>query len=198
MDCSQSQSQYFINIEKMSNICPRIVPAGIAIAIRVQRREILGVLGISNDHLAPCGHGSSVSGYPGGQYAVSHVYAPNYSFKQVVRSSYTHQVPWLILRQEGCRIVQNLAHCLHWFTHTQSSYSIAAKIHFQKVPCTLFPKVSVHSTLDYSKKTLGIPVLMMVLASLSPSSGPFHGLFCIFIISWIGDTFVKTHHNIRT
>src|SRR5205085_8692122 len=110
--------EHLISLEQMVKIGPAITPTGFTSTIRLQRRWISPVSGVSKPQSAFRDKSAGISAISRGQYTVEHIDAPGDGLHEVSRPAYTHQVARLVRRQKlGCR-AKNFEHLLLGFADT--------------------------------------------------------------------------------
>src|SRR5690606_18003757 len=88
----QSEAENLVGFDEMADIGPRVTPARVASALRIQGRKIPGIPGVSHHQSPLAGHGGAVSGDPGGEHAVKHVDSADDSLDQGIGRSHPHQI----------------------------------------------------------------------------------------------------------
>ena len=136
-------------------------------------------------------------------HTVEHVYTSFYCLKDVLRSTYPHEVAWTVL---GKYLVYNLNHLIHhlrWLPDSQSANGVTVGTLVSYKHSGLASKVFKRAPLHDREEALLVSVqrfsLIKVLnTTVKPSLCHRKTLLCILIIALSWGTFVERHHNIGT
>ena len=196
MDAVQPQGQYLPRLEQVADVGPGVVAAGIAVAVRVQGREVLGVLRVAHHQAAVVGKHGAVAGHAGGQHAVEHVHAPQHALDQAVRGAHAHQVAGLALGHVGHHLLQHVVHDLLGLAHGQAADAEARQVQPGHLPGALDAQVAVERPLHDAEQCLVLPGPGLH-AALQPAQRAVHGVLGPGIVAGIGRALVKLHHDVR-
>jgi len=180
----------------MSNICPAVITAGIAITIFFNRTKIVSIFAVLHNHTALPGHSCTITGYSCREYTVKHINTMHNSLHQTIWSAYTHQIAWLVGRQLFYSVIQHFIHKLLWFSHTKTAYGITWEVQLYQFLGTLSSQFLEHSPLNYAKQSL-MRTGHIFLTALGPAGSPLSRSLSIGKIRRIKNTFIKGHNNIR-
>src|SRR5262245_46876516 len=91
---------------------------------------------------------------PRGHDTVEHIHTSGYALHEILGCAYTHQVPWLLLRELR---LQGLDHVVHHGLRLPDSKSpnrISREIYFDEPLCAFLSQVRIDTALDDSKQFL--------------------------------------------
>src|SRR3989338_1620206 len=100
MKCGKSCSKHLPCKREMTQISSAIVFTGVALAIFIQRCAVIGMSCIADIDISGGSEEISISRISRWQNAVEHIDAAVDAFKQIFRSSHTHQITRFVVWQK--------------------------------------------------------------------------------------------------
>jgi hypothetical protein len=111
--------------EEVSQVRPRVVPAGIAAALRIEGTVVLGVPGVPDIETSLAGEELAVPGVARRQHAVEHVDAARDALDQVLGRARAHEIPRPIRRQPLRRRGGHRIHLIDRLTDAEAADGVA-------------------------------------------------------------------------
>lgn len=196
MNGIQALPEFLIAHLKMVQIGFRVMGAGIAIAVWVQRREVFFVLGPLDIDPSLARHQSPVPGEAGGQDAVEHVDAILDPFEDVIDGPNPHEVARLLRGQKADRVLHHPEADVFGFPDGSPADGIPGEIHFGELLGGVVTQVLEFPALDDAKQGL-VGASVGFQPPRGPAEGPLGGFGDVFLARRIGDALIKGHDNVR-
>ena len=123
----QTRPQHLPCLEQMAQVSGGVIPAGVAVAIGIQGRILLGVPAVGNVNPPVRREQRAVAGHAGRQHAVKQIHALRHAVDQIFRRAHAHQVARFVVRQPGADLRRYPMHLRLGFAHRQAADGIAVK-----------------------------------------------------------------------
>ncbi len=121
--------------------------------------------------------------------------------QNVLRSSYTHEIAWLVLGQNPVDHLYHFVHHLRRFTYGKSADGIAVGSLVRNKLRSLLSQVFVRATLNDGEQTLVVSIERFRFsatldAAVQPSLRQFEAVLGIAVIALSWGAFVEGHHDV--
>ena len=145
---SNLHGQQFLCMEKMAQIRFAVQRVYIGSTVRLNGGEIRFPFFVSHIDDTVFGKQHSISSVACRHYAVEHIYAAFYPFKDIDRSTDAHQITGLVFRQNLVDNFDHLIHLIDGFAYCQSADSISVRSFGSHKLRRLFAQIGVNTSLN--------------------------------------------------
>ena len=164
----------FVGVEKVVDVGPAEVCAGVAVAARVDGVEVAAVVLVGEADPAAAGEEGGAAGIAGRDDAVEHVHAALDAFEDILRQADPHEIAGFVLREKRRGHGDDFFEQFQPFTDRDPADGIAGEIHGHQFPGAHFAQILKDAPLDDAEQRLVFSGLG--LQALLPPSGGFCGL----------------------
>ena len=125
MDRVEDGRADLLALEKVAEVGPGEVPAGVAAAGLVKRPPVAGVLEVFDGHPTPAREEGPVSRVPGGEDAIEEIDPPLHSFEDVLYIAHPHEIAGLVPGEKGVSVFQDFEELSLGLPDAQASVRVA-------------------------------------------------------------------------
>ena len=170
-------------------------------SFRINRGEVVFPFLVFHVHRALVCEQHRVASVTGRHDTIKHIYTSLYTFENILRRAYTHQITGLLCRENLIHHFNHLIHDLCRLAHSQSANGITVSAKVSYVLCRIATKISILASLDNGEQALVVAIYGFCLvetlpAPLQPSLGHLKTFLCILIITFSRRTLVECHHDV--
>jgi hypothetical protein len=200
VDCDEAQPKYLFSLNQMADVTTRKRLASRALADFFDRSFVQPIRAILQVHCAEFGERGAVSRKSSWKNAIKHVNSARNHFHNLSGCSQSHDIAWLVSRQEPLAGLDGQHHLGFGFANADASDSVPVKIHSDQGLRALFPEIAIRASLDDAEEqrspVRGLP-RDPFSASLCPLQSPFQTRCRISPLARVWKAFVKRHRDIR-
>ena len=154
MDGVQRSGERLAGLHQVAQVGARVAAADHAIAGRVGRVLVFGVLLALDVQPAFAGEEQAVAGGAGGQHAVHHVHAHARILLDLVGVADAHHVAGLVRGQQRQHLGDHLQGQFARLADAEAADGVAVEVHLDEALGALAAQIAVHAALDDAEEAL--------------------------------------------
>ena len=192
-------AEHFARVDKVAEISLRVVFAAVAIALGIERGEVLFVSAVAHNHSAVRGDCRAVSRDARGKNAVEHIHAADRAFDETIGRAYAHQIARNVAGHFVLQKIEDVVHDFFRFAYRKSADGDAVRYErfaaFQAFAAQIFKHVALYDGKE--RLLLSAACFVRFVAAFQPVARAEHRRFRLIVREAVFAALIERHNDVR-